>query len=192
MHPIFSVFLLLLSCHSYNQKFPEDAADKIELSELSSDDTQNDQVLMQSKSFFTAENQGPLDALVTKMLFPGREKKQSFDKCESQQVYNYKKVDAYLNETRMRYYERDNGTDSVILFFHGNGSTACDSIDLANYLTGVFNKSIVIAEYPGYSGDNQISSERTLTASALAIFEKIQERYTSVDVFGFHHRERCR
>ena len=127
---------------------------------------------------------GPIDSIVSKMLFPGRDTKQDFYKCENQRVYKYDIVDSSYEGVAVRYYERDNGGDDAILFFHGNGSTACGSIDLANYLTGVFNKSIIVAEYPGYSNDSQISSEASLTESSLAMYREVKDKYSNVDIFA--------
>ena len=127
---------------------------------------------------------GPIDTLVSKMLFPGRDIEQDFYRCENQITYKYDIIETIYNNNRIRYYERNSTSDEAILFLHGNGSTACDSIDLANYLTGVFDKSIIIAEYPGYSNDDQISSESSLTQSSLAIYQELSERYNKVDIFA--------
>ena len=180
MNRLILISLLFISCQGSTSAYRSD---------LDQNKNSDEKLLMASEESLAAPSEdpkrlGPIDSIVSKMLFPGRDTKQDFYKCENQRVYKYNIVDSSHDGKAIRYYERDSGSDDAILFFHGNGSTACGSIDLANYLTGVFNKSIIVAEYPGYSNDSQISSEASLTESSLAMYRQVKEKYSNVDIFA--------
>lgn len=168
--------ILFISCHGSASNYRSEFDQKKISPSFSQDESELPAVY--SKSL------GPIDSIVSKMLFPGRDENQDFNQCENQIAYKYELADVSIDGVHVRYYERDNGGNEAILFFHGNGSTACASLDLANYLTGVFNKSIIVAEYPGYSNDSQISSETTLTESSLALYRLLKDKYSKLDIFA--------
>ena len=149
------------------------------LSALSSKQTSALKTIEKDQSDFSLTS-----LIVDGMLYPGSKINLEFDRCENQQNYNYEIINTKIDGQNVRYYERSTNSDEAIIFFHGNGDTACSSLGFANFLTSIYDKSIIVAEYPGYSEDSRKPSQLALTENALALYDHVSKSYEQIDIFA--------
>ena len=166
---LFTILLTLSFACDENGKIPENIRDSAEY---------NSYLAAKQNNFAVT------DSLVNRMLFPGSRTKVKFDECENQSNYDYDLVETTMGGEKIRFYERNVGSDNAIIFFHGNGATACSTIDLANFLTSFYNESIIVAEYPGYSTDKSKASQKSLTSNAVYLYDYVSVNYNGIDLFG--------
>jgi len=76
------------------------------------------------------------------------------------------------------------GSDTLVVFYHGNGSRACNWRFLGPNHLSRFGVDTLVMEYPGYAGDARTPSAATLLATARAARDWGRARYASVIAFG--------
>lgn len=76
------------------------------------------------------------------------------------------------------------GSDAVVVFYHGNASSACNWRFLGPNHIAPRGYDTLVVEYPGYAGDPRTPSKAGLHAAADAARRWAQERYADVTVFG--------
>jgi len=103
--------------------------------------------------------------------------KQGFDNCVD--FNDYQKVE--FNGTRFYYKEN---SANLIVFYHGNAGSACDR----SYLKSIFeqtNKSIIFAEYSGYSNDSKNPGIDLILEDVQNIHNFIVEKsFDNINVYG--------
>lgn len=90
------------------------------------------------------------------IYFPNLPTPQNFYICEH--FPKTKMIDH--NGTRMYYTEKP-GSDTLVIFYHGNGGSACDRSHIAHHINAL-NVSFIFVEYGGYAGDTQTPSEKVI------------------------------
>ena len=79
---------------------------------------------------------------------------------------------------KLRYYLRDHeGARATVVVFHGNAGRAADRLYLLKSLLDL-PLTLVLAEYPGYSGSSETPSQSSFIANALALVDHLQEKYS--------------
>lgn len=98
------------------------------------------------------------------------DKKNNFYECEGFKDYQRLEV----NNTRF-YYKNLNFSDRVIIYYSGNGGSACDRSALTNYYEG-YQASVIFVEYSGYSEDERSPSLELLKQDVHNIQSFIREK----------------
>ncbi len=87
------------------------------------------------------------------------------------------------NNTKL-YHQHQEGSDTVVVFYHGNGDIACDKVDLID----IFNEkniSYIFTEYEGYNHDGKKATNEGVLKSVEDTIEFINEQgYEHVYVIG--------
>ncbi|MBI3557622.1 MAG: alpha/beta hydrolase [Deltaproteobacteria bacterium] len=100
-----------------------------------------------------------------------------FKECDLAAVSGFETVDAKKDGHEIRLFLRETpGARGWLIMFHGNGSTACDSI---YYWDGLrqLPLNFVFAEYPGYQGDGLVRpSQALLLENAVAVYDYLAAR----------------
>ena len=118
------------------------------------------------------------------LFFP---QKRAFAECDLARMAGFETVDTRAGEQKVRLFVHEKPDARVwIIMFHGNGSTACDSIYYWDALRAL-PANFAFAEYPGYQGDESVrSSQPALLENATAIYDFIAARNRSrLPVVGF-------
>ena len=76
------------------------------------------------------------------------------------------------------------GGDTLVVFFHGNGSRACNWRFLGPNHLGPLGVDTLVMEYPGYADDPRIPSKAGLFAAAEAAHGWARGRYPRIVSFG--------
>lgn len=100
---------------------------------------------------------------------------QDFDACEG--FRDYEKV--VHNGTRFYY---RNGSERVIVYYHGNAGSACDRSLLKGFFEQ-FGASLLFVEYAGYANDNVGPSRERILADVRNVHAYVQ-RHAQVTVYG--------
>ncbi|MFT4326758.1 MAG: alpha/beta hydrolase [Candidatus Woesearchaeota archaeon] len=87
----------------------------------------------------------------------------------------YEKI--VFNNTRMFF---RNVSDTVVIIYHGNAGSACDRTYLLPFFEGF---STIIVSYPGYDGDDRITSKDTIQKTVLDVVS-FTDSFDSVIVYG--------
>lgn len=78
------------------------------------------------------------------------------------------------------------GNENLLLFFHGNGDSACNWRYLGvNHITQL-GYDVLVVEYPGYGGDKRTPT-KSLIEESLAVVNQWRQRepYSGVSVMGY-------
>lgn len=87
------------------------------------------------------------------------------------------------NQTRMHHRHNDQ-SDTVVIFYHGNGNIACDLGFLANSFE-VNNVSYIFPEYEGYGGDGEIATSDGVKRTVQNVISYIEtQKYQNVIIIG--------
>jgi len=92
---------------------------------------------------------------------------QNFNNCPS--LEDYQKIT--INKTRF-YYKRQG--ENTVVFYHGNAGSACDR-GYHRDLLEAEGKSVIIAEYQGYSNDSKTPSKNGILEDVRTIFSFIEK-----------------
>ena len=76
------------------------------------------------------------------------------------------------------------GSDTLVVFYHGNGSRACNWRYLGPNHLGPLGVDTLVMEYPGYADDPRTPSKAGLLGTAKAAREWGRARYGRVIAFG--------
>lgn len=76
------------------------------------------------------------------------------------------------------------GADTLVVFYHGNGSRACNWRFLGPNHLGPLGVDTLVMEYPGYAGDARAPSRAALLATARVARDWARARYGRVIAFG--------
>lgn len=76
------------------------------------------------------------------------------------------------------------GADTLVVFYHGNGSRACNWRFLGPNHLARFGVDTLVMEYPGYAGDARAPSRAALLATARVARDWARARYGRVIAFG--------
>ncbi len=76
------------------------------------------------------------------------------------------------------------GSDTLVVFYHGNGSRACNWRFLGPNHVAPLGADTLVMEYPGYAGDDRAPSKDALLAAARAARDWGRARYGRVIAFG--------
>ena len=103
---------------------------------------------------------------------------QDFESCSG--FSDYEKINH--NGTRF-YYKHNEGSESVIVYYHGNAGSACDRSMLKSFFES-FNSSVIFVEYAGYSNDVQSPSKELILRDVDNVDDYVRESFDKVLVFG--------
>ncbi len=76
------------------------------------------------------------------------------------------------------------GSDTLVVFYHGNGSRACNWRFLGPNHMGPLGVDTLVMEYPGYADDPRIPSKTALLATAREARDWARTRYARVIAIG--------
>lgn len=76
------------------------------------------------------------------------------------------------------------GSDALVVFYHGNGSRACNWRFLGVNHLSKLGYDVLVPEFPGYAGDPRTPSSDSILATAEIMRDWAAERYSRVIVFG--------
>ena len=85
-----------------------------------------------------------------------------------------------------KFYKTEGLNDTVIVYYHGNAGTACDRYEVRELLTQT-GASLLFVEYPGYAGDTEKTTEKSIINTVDHVIEYLSENYeekTNVIVIG--------
>jgi len=103
---------------------------------------------------------------------------QEFEQCEG--FSDYEKI-TYQDT---RFYFKQNSTEKIIIYYHGNAGSACDR----SYFKPIFeqsNASILFVEYAGYSNDDKNPSKKLILNNVQQIHDYItQHNFKNILVYG--------
>lgn len=77
------------------------------------------------------------------------------------------------------------GSNKLMVFYHGNGSDACNWRFIGPNHLAPFGYDTLVVEFPGYAGDGRVISKASLLATAEATHLWAQEHYDEVSVLGY-------
>ncbi len=104
------------------------------------------------------------------LFFP---QSQPFAQCESARATGFHTVETEVGGHKLRFFSKQRPDARVwLIMFHGNGSTACDSL---YYWDGLreLAANFTFAEYPGYQGDDVRPSQAALLENATAVYDHV-------------------
>ncbi len=103
---------------------------------------------------------------------------QDFESCEG--FKDYQKI----NFQGTRFYYKENSSDNIIVYYHGNAGSACDR----SYFKEFFeqpNFSVMFVEYAGYSNDQKTPSKDLILQDVRNVNDFIKEKsFKKVIIYG--------
>lgn len=83
-----------------------------------------------------------------------------------------------------RMYHQNDGHDTVVIFYHGNGNVACDAAFMSNHFL-VSGADYIFPEYEGYGGDGNVPSHHGVKRTVVDIIDYVKtQSYDEVMIIG--------
>ena len=131
---------------------------------------------------------GSLSSIASGVAYPGATKDETlFQECEDAQRFGFETVSENLLQRPFNYYFKEvKDSNEYVIFFHGNGSSACSYLN-REYLEPTNSKNIVVVEYPGYAKTAGPTDERKVLESAILSFRSVLQRnpYAKIHLSGY-------